>query len=141
MDITTFTTLAWLSPRVSADMQPTRTLAIHLVLPPASTHIPSSTPARRASCSFRCHAPFSMLSPVFIHRTDDRNLGGIKVYVPTCRTKSSLLPVPSGSLAYYTLFFPCFLYVQIWGRKTNEEDPVSPAVVYIEGMNISYYLS
>ena len=44
----------------------------------------------------------------FTHRTDDRKLGGIIVYVPTHRTKSWLRLVPSGFAVCYTLFFLVF---------------------------------
>ena len=79
---------------------PCKTLVISLIFLPASTRIPSPTPARRASCSFRRHALFSMLSSVFTYRTDDRKPGGAKVYIPT----QSKIIVTLGSIWFCGLF-------------------------------------
>jgi len=98
----TFTTHAWLL--LPLIYKPCRTLVISLVFSLASSRIPSSTLARRASCSFRCHAPFSMLSSVFIHRTDDRKLGGMLPLTEQNFRYSQL------AICYYLFSLVSFLY-------------------------------
>lgn len=44
-----------------------------------------------------------------------------------------------GFTVWYSLS-PCF-FVYIWGRMTEEEEVVSFAAEYFNGMNISYYRS
>jgi len=99
---------------------PGRHLTFPLIQPMQNPRHFPSFPARQhsytlidpsAACVLLLPLPRSFFHAFFIHRTDDRKFGGIKVYVPTHRTKSSLLSAPSGFVVRYSIFFlDSFLY-------------------------------
>lgn len=138
MDIMTFTTHAWLLPPFSADMQTMknpRNFPSFLARQPPYT---PPTPARRASCSFRCHARFFTLSSILTLSDNDRKLGDIGP-CPHSRNKN-FATLSSiwfcGSLFFLSLFPFCINTKNDWRRGRG----VACSGVFWRS-NISYYHS